>query len=90
VIILSMHGATLSVREREVPGLVGPALSNGRSPRSFFEGGNGQQYLRNIFVKLGFVSRIDAVSKAAELRASGEPAHRRELCSGELLEKGLP
>jgi DNA-binding NarL/FixJ family response regulator len=71
--------AALSTREREILGLVSQALSNGQiaSLLSLREA-TVKRHLRNIFVKLGAVSRIDAVNKAAELRAFQAPAHRRE------------
>lgn len=58
----------LSAREREVLGLVGEALSNGQiASRLSLKEATVKRHLRNVFVKLGAVSRIDAVNKAAEL-----------------------
>jgi DNA-binding NarL/FixJ family response regulator len=70
--------AALSAREAEILGLVGQALSNGQiaSMLSLKEA-TVKRHLRNIFVKLGAVSRIDAVNKAAELREFSEYSHRR-------------
>jgi DNA-binding NarL/FixJ family response regulator len=63
------EGATaLSAREREVLGLVGEALSNGQiASRLSLKEATVKRHLRNVFVKLGAVSRIDAVNKATEL-----------------------
>jgi DNA-binding NarL/FixJ family response regulator len=56
---------TLSVREREILGLVGQALSNRQiASRLSLTEATVKRHLRNIFVKLGAVSRIDAVNKA--------------------------
>jgi DNA-binding NarL/FixJ family response regulator len=58
---------TLSAREREVLALVAEALSNGQiASRLRLTEATVKRHLRNIFVKLGAVSRIDAVNKAAE------------------------
>jgi DNA-binding NarL/FixJ family response regulator len=58
---------TLSDREREVLQLVGEALSNSQiASRLSLTEATVKRHLRNIFVKLGAVSRIDAVNKAAE------------------------
>jgi DNA-binding NarL/FixJ family response regulator len=58
----------LSAREREVLGLVGEALSNGQiASRLSLKEATVKRHLRNVFVKLGAVSRIDAVNKATEL-----------------------
>jgi DNA-binding NarL/FixJ family response regulator len=58
----------LSAREREILGLVGKALSNGQiASRLSLKEATVKRHLRNVFVKLGAVSRIDAVNKAAEL-----------------------
>jgi len=56
---------TLSEREREVLALVGQALSNRQiASRLSLTEATVKRHLRNIFVKLGAVSRIDAVNKA--------------------------
>jgi DNA-binding NarL/FixJ family response regulator len=60
--------SVLSDREREVLALVAEALSNGQiASRLSLTEATVKRHLRNIFVKLGAVSRIDAVNKAAEL-----------------------
>lgn len=60
--------STLSDREREVLALVAEALSNSQiASRLSLTEATVKRHLRNIFVKLGAVSRIDAVNKAAEL-----------------------
>jgi DNA-binding NarL/FixJ family response regulator len=59
----------LSAREREVLGLVAQALSNSQiASRLCLTEATVKRHLRNIFVKLGAVSRIDAVNKAAQWR----------------------
>jgi ATP/maltotriose-dependent transcriptional regulator MalT len=61
---------TLSAREREILGLVGAALSNSQiASRLSLKESTVKRHLRNVFVKLGAVSRIDAVNKAATLDA---------------------
>jgi DNA-binding CsgD family transcriptional regulator len=55
----------LSVREREVLALVARALSNRQiAGRLSITEGTVKRHLRNIFAKLGAVSRIDAVNRA--------------------------
>ena len=64
----------LSAREREVLDLVGEALSNGQiASRLALKEATVKRHLRNVFVKLGAVSRIDAVNKAAELESFSPP-----------------
>jgi len=56
----------LSVREQQVLELAGEALSNGQiATRLSLAEATVKRHLRNIFVKLGAVSRIDAVNKAS-------------------------
>lgn len=56
---------TLSVRETEVIGCVAEAMSNRQiAGRLGITEGTVKRHLRNIFDKLGAVSRIDAVNKA--------------------------
>jgi DNA-binding NarL/FixJ family response regulator len=60
---------TLSPRERVVLELVAQALSNSQiATRLHLTEATVKRHLRNIFVKLGAVSRLDAVNKAAEAR----------------------
>lgn len=57
----------LSDREREVLSLVAQALSNSQiASRLQLTEATVKRHLRNIFVKLGAVSRLDAVNKAKE------------------------
>lgn len=68
---------SLSSREVEILALVGLALSNRQiSGRLGITEGTVKQHLRNIFTKLGAVSRIDAVNKAvmSSLISSPVPA----------------
>ncbi|MEV7780400.1 response regulator transcription factor [Kitasatospora sp. NPDC088351] len=66
--LAQMQGVTesvLSARELEILELVARALSNGQiSTRLVITEATVKRHLRNIFVKLGAVSRIDAVNKA--------------------------
>jgi len=58
---------TLSVREREILEMVAQAMSNCQiSHRLGIAEATVKRHLRNIFGKLGAVSRIDAVNKAIE------------------------
>lgn len=58
--------SALSDREREVLALVGKALSNRQiAARLSLTEATVKRHMRNIFLKLGAVSRIDAVNKAA-------------------------
>ena len=58
---------TLSARELEVLDLVAQALSNGQiASRLNLTEATVKRHLRNVFVKLGAVSRLDAVNKARE------------------------
>lgn len=63
------HGGaagTLSARERQVLELTAEALSNGQiASRLSLTEATVKRHLRNVFAKLGAVSRIDAVNKAA-------------------------
>ncbi|HEU5354499.1 MAG TPA: response regulator transcription factor [Actinocrinis sp.] len=57
--------AVLSAREIEVLALVSQALSNGQvASRLHITEATVKRHLRNVFAKLGAVSRIDAVNKA--------------------------
>src|SRR5260370_14946698 len=58
----------LSAREREILALGGQALSNSQiASRLSLPEATVNRHLRNIFVSLGAVSRIDAANKTAEL-----------------------
>lgn len=58
---------TLSARELEVLDLVSQALSNSQiAARLSLTEATVKRHLRNVFVKLGAVSRLDAVNKARE------------------------
>lgn len=66
----------LSAREDEVLALVAQALSNSQiASRLCLTEATVKRHLRNIFVKLGAVSRIDAVNKARELATAGRSDH---------------
>jgi DNA-binding NarL/FixJ family response regulator len=68
---------TLSVREIEVLDLVAQALSNGQiASRLNLTEATVKRHLRNIFVKLGAVSRLDAVNKSRELQKNNLIARR--------------
>ncbi|MEW2117003.1 response regulator transcription factor [Streptomyces sp. NPDC005474] len=55
----------LSRRELQILELVAEAMSNGQiASRLFISEASAKRHLHNIFVKLGAVSRIDAVNKA--------------------------
>lgn len=70
----------LSDREREVLGLVAQALSNGQiASRLGLTEATVKRHLRNIFVKLGAVSRLDAVNKVREQRQRAEGTAPRPL-----------
>jgi len=68
----------LSGREREVLQLVGQAMSNAQiAGRLCLSEATVKRHMRNIFTKLGAVSRIDAVNKAmaASLISPRVPVH---------------
>ena len=66
----------LSGREREVLALVEQALSNRQiASRLSLTEATVKRHLRNIFVKLGAVSRIDAVNKAGHGGQDGPGGH---------------
>ncbi len=70
----------LSDREREVLGLVAQALSNGQiASRLGLTEATVKRHLRNIFIKLGAVSRLDAVNKVREQRQRAESTEARPL-----------
>lgn len=64
----------LSAREREVIELVAAAMSNSQIARRLdITEGTVKRHLRNIFAKLGAVSRLDAVNKAVATRQLARP-----------------
>jgi DNA-binding NarL/FixJ family response regulator len=66
--------STLSEREREVLQLTAQALSNIQiASRLSLTEATVKRHLRNIFVKLGAVSRIDAVNKAINANLISAP-----------------
>ncbi|WP_433628826.1 helix-turn-helix transcriptional regulator [Nocardia sp. CA-120079] len=66
----------LSPREREIVDLVAMALSNRQiAVRLAITEGTVKRHLRNIFTKLGAVSRLDVVNKAGG-QARSDPAMR--------------
>lgn len=68
--------SALSGREREVLDLVAQALSNGQiASRMGLTEATIKRHLRNIFVKLGATSRLDAVNKFKERQRQATPAH---------------
>ncbi|MFI2612165.1 response regulator [Kitasatospora sp. NPDC018619] len=77
-----MQGVTenvLSARELEILELVAQALSNGQiATRLLITEATVKRHLRNVFAKLGAVSRIDAVNKA--IAASLIPPPRDQSC----------
>jgi DNA-binding NarL/FixJ family response regulator len=69
---------TLSARELEVLDLVAQALSNGQiASRLNLTEATVKRHLRNIFAKLGAVSRLDAVNKAKDRHQRQPAAVRR-------------
>jgi DNA-binding NarL/FixJ family response regulator len=76
----------LSAREREVLELTAQALSNTQiASRLSLTEATVKRHLRNIFVKLGAVSRIDAVNKATAaslISVKGSPPAPRRLTLG--------
>jgi DNA-binding NarL/FixJ family response regulator len=70
----------LSDREHEVLGLVAQALSNGQiASRLGLTEATVKRHLRNIFIRLGAVSRLDAVNKVREQRQRAEGIEARPL-----------
>lgn len=68
----------LSKREKDVLSLVSEALSNAQIASSLdITEGTVKRHLRNIFVKLGAVSRIDAVNKGIAGSLISAPNGRR-------------
>ncbi|MQS11255.1 response regulator transcription factor [Streptomyces kaniharaensis] len=71
------RGGQLSGREREVMGLVANGLSNSDiAGRLCISPGTVKRHLRNVFVKLNAVSRIDAVNKARAAAMLVPAGHR--------------
>jgi DNA-binding NarL/FixJ family response regulator len=74
---------TLSARELEVLELVAQALSNGQiASRLHLTEATVKRHLRNIFAKLGAVSRLDAVNKARERQQDQPTGTRRQKIPG--------
>ncbi|MEC3977524.1 response regulator transcription factor [Amycolatopsis sp. H20-H5] len=74
---------TLSARECEIVGYVGLALSNRQiSRRLGITEGTVKQHLRNIFTKLGAVSRLDAVNRAMAAGLIADPPVARVFRDG--------
>jgi DNA-binding NarL/FixJ family response regulator len=64
----------LSQREREVLGLAASAFSNAQiAARLSIREATVKRHLRSVFVKLGAVSRIDAVNKAVDASLIAAP-----------------
>ncbi|MGW8066612.1 response regulator [Streptomyces ziwulingensis] len=72
-------GDLLSEREREVLVLTAEALSNSQVARRLnIAEGTVKRHLRNVFRKLGAVSRLDAVNKAVAASLIPAPQPREE------------
>jgi DNA-binding NarL/FixJ family response regulator len=70
----------LSARELEVLNLAAQALSNSQiATRLHLTEATVKRHLRNVFVKLGAVSRLDAVNKARQWQQNKDPAAARRL-----------
>lgn len=68
----------LSTRELEVLNLAAQALSNSQiAARLHLTEATVKRHLRNVFVKLGAVSRLDAVNKARQWQQNNGPAAAR-------------
>lgn len=68
----------LSARELEVLNLAAQALSNSQiAARLHLTEATVKRHLRNVFVKLGAVSRLDAVNKARQWQRNNDPAATR-------------
>lgn len=71
-------GGLLSDRELEILNAVASALSNRQvATRLAISEPTVKRHLRNIFEKLGAVSRVDAVNKATELNLISRPGRGR-------------
>ncbi|MFJ8187168.1 response regulator [Streptomyces sp. NPDC096105] len=72
-------GDLLSEREREVLALTAEALSNSQIARRLnIAEGTVKRHLRNVFRKLGAVSRLDAVNKAVAAALIPAPQPRED------------
>ncbi|MFJ7773260.1 response regulator [Streptomyces sp. NPDC097107] len=72
-------GDLLSEREREVLALTAEALSNSQIARRLnIAEGTVKRHLRNVFRKLGAVSRLDAVNKAVAASLIPAPQPRED------------
>ncbi|MGI5237981.1 response regulator transcription factor [Dactylosporangium sp. CA-139066] len=73
---------TLTPRELEILSLTSQALSNTQIARqTFLSEATVKRHLRNIFTKLGAVSRIDAVNKAVAAALLPPPPHGTTVAS---------
>ncbi|WP_344386125.1 response regulator transcription factor [Asanoa iriomotensis] len=89
--IASRNENLLSPRELEVLELVSFALSNVQIASHLrVSEATIKRHLRNIFVKLGAVSRIDAVNKAAAAFLIASPSGQPNSMAGAVPERGKP
>lgn len=76
-------GEVLSTRERQILEMVGEACSNRQIARRLeVSEATVKRHMRNVFEKLGAVSRIDAVNKAVAARLIPPPTYSSSPCRG--------